>query len=146
MIPIHERKTTAGVDASLAQICNWPEGRPFALFLSHDVDQIHDRELFRLLADANHIRRHIMSGEPGNIMLAGGRMARSLFWPKPAQKDFETLLAIENRHGFRSTFFLLHDTYWARHGARYSSNCLEIQAIARLVLAANRLLKNSNYL
>ena len=136
MIPIHALKTTGSADTSLVQICNWPEGRPFAVFLSHDVDQIHDREIFRLLADANHIRRRVMYGEPGNIRLAALRMARSLFRPKPAEKDFETLLAIENRHGFRSTFFLLHDTYWARQGTRYLFDCSEIKGIARLVLAA----------
>jgi hypothetical protein len=120
----------------LASVCHWPGGKPFALFLSHDVDQIHDREIFRVLADVNHIRRRLTTGEPGNNRLACRRLARALLRPKPATKDFETLLAIEGRHGFRSTYFLLHDDYWARQGARYSFECPEIQAIARLVLAA----------
>lgn len=111
----------------------WPEGRPFALFLSHDVDQIHDRELFRVLADVNHIRRVFVKGERGNSRLACQRVARSLFLPKPALRDFETLLALEGRHGFRSTYFLLHDDYWARQGARYSFNCDEIQTITRMI-------------
>ena len=136
MIVTLQSKTTAAPSVPLARLCHWPEGRPFALFLSHDVDQIHDRELFRLLADANHIRRRLTSSEPGSMGLAGLRMARSIFQPKPAQKDFETLLAIEGRHGFRSTFFLLHDKYWARQGGRYSLQCCEIQNIGRMILDA----------
>ena len=89
----------------------WPDNRPFALFLSHDVDQIHDRELFRILADLNHVRRMITQGERGNLRLALRRVARALVAPKPAEKDFGTILEIEARHGFRSTFFVLHDSY-----------------------------------
>ncbi len=136
MTEILQPKTTEAPKAPLIRLCPWPEGRSFALFLSHDVDQIHDRELFRVLADANHIRRRLMQGETGDTRLAGIRLARSLFWPKPAPKDFATLLEMEERHGFRSTFFLLHDKYWARHGGRYSLQCPEIQNIARMILAA----------
>jgi peptidoglycan/xylan/chitin deacetylase (PgdA/CDA1 family) len=114
----------------------WPDNRPFALFLSHDIDQIHDRELFRVLADLNHVRRIWMKGEPGSVPLALQRVARALFAPKPAEKDFETILRIEARHGFRSTFFVLHDPYWSRHGPRYRLTCPEIRRIAALVLGA----------
>jgi hypothetical protein len=89
-----------------------------------------------VVADANHIRRRLLHGEPGSVRLAASRMARSLLRPKAAEQDFETLLAIEQRHGFRSTFFLLHDKYWARQGSRYSLRCAEIHRIARRVLDA----------
>jgi len=136
MIVTLKSKTAASQQAPLVRLCPWPEGRPFALFLSHDVDQIHDRELFRVLADANHIRRRLCNGESGHVGLAGLRVARSVFWPKPAPKDFTTLLDLEGRHGFRSTFFLLDDKYWARQGGRYSLKCREIQTIAQMILAA----------
>jgi hypothetical protein len=123
-------------ELSAARFCNWPQGKAFALFLSHDIDQIHDREFFRVLADVNHIRRRLVNGERGNVWLAGRRVARSLFWPKRAEKDFQTLLELEARHGFRSTFFLLHDKYWARHGSRYSFQCREIHEIVRMILTA----------
>jgi len=55
---------------------NWPDNRPFALFLSHDIDQIHDRELFRILADINHIRRIWIQGEKGSAPLAMRRLVR----------------------------------------------------------------------
>ena len=136
MIVTLQSKTTAAPSVPLARLCHWPEGRPFALFLSHDVDQIHDREPFRVLADANHIRRRLTSDEPGSMGLAGLRLAGSIFQPQPAQKDFETLLAIEGRHGFRSTFFLRRDKSRARQGRRYSLQCREIQKVGRMILDA----------
>ena len=119
-----------------APISRWPENRPFALFLSHDVDQIHDRDLFRVLADLNHVRRIWTRGEPGSAALALRRVARALLAPKPAERDFETILEIEARHGFRSTFFVLHDPYWSRHGPRYRLACPEIRRIAARIRAA----------
>ena len=114
----------------------WPEGRPFALFLSHDVDQIHDRELFRVLADLNHVRRIWTQGERGSAALALRRVARALVAPKSAKTDFATILEIEARYGFRSTFFVLHDPYWSRNGPRYRLTCPEIRSIADLVRGA----------
>lgn len=114
----------------------WPEGRPFALFLSHDVDQIHDREMFRIMADCNHMRRVLMHGEPGSLRLASSRIVRSLMRPKPVTQDFETLVNIEGRHGFRSTYFLLHDRYWARNGARYRISDPGIHEVGNLVKQA----------
>lgn len=119
-----------------ASTSRWPEGRPFALFLSHDVDQIHDRELFRVLADLNHVRRIWTQGERGSATLALRRVARALVAPKPAEKDFATILEIEARHGFRSTFFILHDPYWSRNGPRYRLTCPEIRRIADIVRGA----------
>lgn len=114
----------------------WPDGRSFALFLSHDVDQIHDRELFHALATLNHLRRIWTQGEPGRVGLAWRRLGRILFAPKPAERDFETILEIEARHGFRSTFFMLHDPYWSRRGPRYRLGCPELRRIAALVRKA----------
>mgnify|MGYP003582978149 FL=1 len=127
-------KTDPGQPA--AEASRWPGQRPFALFLSHDVDQIHDRELFHVLADLNHVRRMLAGGERGNFALAFRRIARALFAPKPAEKDFQTILEIEARHGFRSSFFLLHDPYWSRHGSRYRLDCPELRRIVDLIRAA----------
>lgn len=125
-----------GIAKPVVTKARWPEDRPFALLLSHDIDQIHDRELWRVLADINHIRRVVTQGEPGNVVLAARRVARALFRPKPATKDFDTILGIEGRHGFRSTFFVLHDRYWARQGARFSIYDPKIGAIVSRAKAA----------
>ena len=114
----------------------WPNNAPFALFLSHDIDQIHDRELFRVLADLNHVRRIWTQGEKGNTALALRRIGCALFSPKPAEKDFETILEIEARHGFRSTFFVLHDPYWSRQGPRYTLKSPALRRIIKKIQAA----------
>lgn len=119
-----------------ARLARWPGDRPFALFLSHDVDQIFDRELFRVLADVNHIRRRFTDGEPGSTRLALRRVARALLKPKPTSQDFQEIVNLEGRHGFRSTFFLLHDRYWARNGARYRIDHPVLAEIASEIRAA----------
>ena len=78
----------------------------------------------------------VTDSEPGDGRLAWHRIGRSLVAPKPAARDFETILGIEARHGFRSTFFLLHDRYWARQGARYRFSDPEIREIAALIREA----------
>ncbi|RKT45580.1 polysaccharide deacetylase family protein [Thiocapsa rosea] len=115
---------------------DWPENAPFAVFLSHDIDQIHDRELFRILADLNHIRRILRQGEPGNLRLAGARVLRSLFKPKQTGDDVRTILEIEARYGFPSTFFILHDPYWSRHGPRYRLGSPGLRRIVQMVSEA----------
>jgi peptidoglycan/xylan/chitin deacetylase (PgdA/CDA1 family) len=115
----------------------WFDGRKFALFLSHDIDQIHDRELFHLLATVNHIRRMVTQGESGSVKLALRRLARILLAPKEPESDFRTILEIEQRHGFKSTFFVLHDPYWSRHGPRYTLQSKALKRIARLIRDAD---------
>ena len=127
------RSPAAELSVSLSR---WPNAAPFALFLSHDVDQIHDQELFRVLADVNHVRRRWVAAENGDVGLALRRIGRSLLRPKPATRDFETLVEMEAGYGFRSTFFLLHDRHWARHGARYSFGCRVLRDIAKLIVTA----------
>jgi len=113
---------------------NWPDNRPFALFLSHDIDQIHDRELFRILADINHIRRIWIQGEKGSAPLAMRRLVRSLFFPKPVGNDFKTILELESCYGFHSSFYVLHDPYWSRNGPRYTLNSKALHKIVQLIL------------
>lgn len=115
----------------------WPDKAPFALFLSHDVDQIHDREVFHFLASVNHIRRMLMNGEPGNLKLALKRLVRIVFAPKPPLQDFETILAIERKHAFRSTFFILHDICASKNGPRYRLDDPALHQIVERIQATN---------
>jgi len=96
--------TMTGSSRTPARPGLWPNGATFALFLSHDIDQIHDREMWRIIADLNHIRRVVFGGETGSARLAAARVARALFKPKPATRDFATILEIEARWGFKSPF------------------------------------------
>jgi hypothetical protein len=97
----------------------WPAGRPFALFLSHDVDQVYDREVHYALTNLNHLLNTVRGRTGGDARLALRRIARTIFAPKPVRRDFETIRKIEARHGWRSTFFFLQDRTWARYGQRY---------------------------
>ena len=114
----------------------WPDGARFALFLSHDIDKIHDREPFYLLGSANHIRRMLMGGEKGSVGLAFRRLGRALFAPKPPELDFRTILEMEARHGFRSTFFVLHDRGGCRRGSRYPLTAPALRRIVSMIEAA----------
>ncbi len=115
----------------------WPKDHRFALFLSHDIDQIDDRELFRVLGDLNHIRRMLLQGEKGNIALALRRVMRSLFHPKPTGSDIARILEIEARYGFHSTFYVLHDPYWSRMGPRYKLSSKGIHNIVDKIREAD---------
>jgi hypothetical protein len=108
----------------------WPDRRDFGLFLSHDIDQIHDREFFNLLAIVNHVRRICFEKEPGRLGLALQRLLRAIVCPKAAEKDFHTIREIEGRFGFRSTFYVLHDPYWRCYGPRYT---LRSAALRRII-------------
>lgn len=123
-------------DNSKAAAPAWPGGAKFALFLSHDIDKIYDRELYYFLAAVNHVRRMALQGEKGSIPLAVRRLARALFSPKPPEMDFETILGIEARHGFRSTFFVLHDSRRGRRGPRYALQSAALRRIVARILAA----------
>ncbi len=114
----------------------WPDDRPFALFLSHDIDEVYDRELFRILGDFNHLCRVWTSGEQGSTALCIKRIARSLLRPRPPGHDIETILSIEREHGFESTFFLLEDRTFNRFGGRYTYGEQEVVALARRIREA----------
>lgn len=107
-----------------------------ALFLSHDVDQIHDRGLYRTLADLNHVRRVLSGREAGRASTALRRIGRSVFKPKGPAGQFERILRIEAAFGWRSTFFFLEGARWSRYGARYRLGDPRVVEIARMILAA----------
>jgi hypothetical protein len=117
------------------ELAPWPNGRTFALWLSHDVDQIFDREVFRVLADVNHLRRRLTAAEPGHAPACLRRIVRSMLAPAPPGRQFEAIRSVERRHGWRSTFFFLEGDRWSRYGARYSLRDQRVQDIARLLLA-----------
>ncbi len=114
----------------------WPKGHRFALFLSHDIDEIYPREFFRLLGDLNHLRRMWTQGEPGRTVPCLKRMARALLRPQPPGLDIEAILTIERDFAFTSTFFLLEDPVFSRHGGRYLYAHTPVKAIAERILAA----------
>ena len=112
----------------------WPGAAPYAVFLSHDVDQIHDRELFRWLGDVNHLRRMLLNGEHGDTVACLKRIARPILRPIDPMQQFETMREIERAHGWHSTFFLLEDRYWARKGGRFRWDDPAFQRISAFLI------------
>ena len=113
----------------------WPHGTRFAIALTHDVDQIWDRELFRWLGDINHMRRHLLCGERGDIRKAFRRVARPFFGPRNPFEQFRAIRNIESANRWRSSFFLLEDRYWARRGGRFRWDDVRFRRIADYLLA-----------
>lgn len=107
-----------------------------ALFLSHDVDQVHDRGFYRTLGDLNHLRRVISGTAAGNARLCLRRVIRSVFTPKDLLRQFEAILRAEGRYGWRSTFFFLEGARWSRYGARYSLGDRRVRDLGHVLLDA----------
>ena len=107
-----------------------------ALFLSHDVDQVHDRGFYRTLGDLNHLRRQFGGGEAGDARMCLRRVSRSVFTPKVLIRPFEAILRIEGQYGWRSTFFFLEGARWSRYGARYSLKDRRVRDLGRVLLDA----------
>ena len=107
-----------------------------ALFLSHDVDQIHDRGVYRSLGDVNHLRRVALGQEAGDVGACARRIVRSTFSPKDPRPQFDAILRIERTHGWRSTFFFLEGARWSRYGARYSLGDRCVRDIGKMLLGA----------
>lgn len=114
----------------------WPGDATFALFLSHDVDQIFDRGVYRSLADANHLRKVLSGEEQGSARECVRRLGRAIFAPKNPEPQFEEIIEMEQRHGWRSTFFVLEGENLARYGSRYRLEDPRVQGIARSILDA----------
>ncbi len=114
----------------------WPDGARFALFLSHDVDQAYDRELFGLIGEANHLRRVWFCGKPGSRTQGLGRIARGLVRPRPPGQAIDEILSIDGGLGFRSTFFLLEDGTFSHLGGRYRYSDPAVRRIASSIVDA----------
>jgi len=103
----------------LIRKAKWPKALPFAVALSHDVDQIYDREFYRWMGDVNHLRRHFTQGERCQVRPCIKRILRPIFKPQDPFLQFKRIREIEGQYGWASTFFLLEDDYWRRMGGRF---------------------------
>ena len=127
--------STAKQDGKLlCRKARWPNASPFAVFLSHDIDQIHDRELFRWLGDINHLRRHLQGIERAELSACIRRIIRPIVRPVDPFDQFASIRQIEGKHGWCSSFFLLEDKYWARMGGRFKWTDPKFMRISRFLL------------
>ena len=83
-------------DGFFAWKARWPEARPFAACLTHDVDNI------------EHSRRHILSTRR---RFTAGDLILGLLGLRSLYRNIGLVAGEEGRRGFRSSFFLLTSNY-----------------------------------
>ena len=98
----------------------WPGGRPFALFPSHDVDQVHRRDPAVLARDLYRMGRDVVRGRFRSVASTVEEWTRRTdsYW------NFEKWRRLEERLGVRSTFFFMEGPRWSRYGRRYDTRKL----------------------
>lgn len=78
-----------------------PENKPFAVCLTHDIDDIYPPIHHRALASIYHLRKWDMGG-----------LRREIFWKKDREgsysyRNFREIMQIEDRYGAKSSFYVL---------------------------------------
>jgi hypothetical protein len=101
-------------DSASPPVPLWPEGKRFAVCLTHDVDFVsHVPLVFYRQVKTNF--RHFLRGKSGlgslfiNLAKILGPLAASGLSPRKKARIFEPWLEAEDRFGFRSTFFFFPD-------------------------------------
>ena len=121
----------------------WPEGKDFAVCLTHDVDFAGNSIL------SGRVRQVKMAFRSGHIdskwaekliirLAALGRDFLGIFKGTEKCSIFDSLLELEDQYAFRSTFFFFPDTphrYDERDGTGYRHNDLVNLAGQRITIA-----------
>ncbi len=97
----------------------WPHNAPFALFLSHDVDTIYERNFWTL---AGSLKRLELANFFHKIVSRRSPLA-----------GVKAILEIEKKYAFTSTFFLLEDKTFSHFGGRYTYDDPTIIKLAELL-------------
>lgn len=117
------------------ELASWPDGRPFAVTVSHDIDSLNEREPFALIHNAlslvNPDRDMLLSRT-----VAMRRFVRSLVRPVDPLANIRRFVELERELAIDSTYFMLLDERWSRHGARYELDQASVQQTIRLALDA----------
>ncbi len=98
----------------------WPHGQPYAVILSHDVDdagRFSPRQGWRLLSRAVS-QRSVREIARGAYFAAAG-LGRSLLRATDPYWNFEAVLDLEARAGFRSTFFFVPEAQSVKRDPPY---------------------------
>jgi hypothetical protein len=96
--------------------CRWPENRPFALCLTHDIDELFFLKLkARLRAALPYRKAPLVAKMIYLLSLAKEALKTSVFWRKGEDPPMEIWLETEQQHGFASSMFFLPDKNSALH-------------------------------
>ena len=119
----------------------WPEGKKAAVCLTHDVDSIDGFSYFWLRNaywKLSQISERIRGGREktqywASLIKKWKRYKRIKFDPIDS---FDKILAIEDKYGFRSTFFFMSlKNGLSREGRRYSVKNPKIAEISKIILS-----------
>lgn len=81
----------------------WPDDRPFALLVTHDIDTLGSGYSW-----PESLTRAARCGFPQNARTLIGWLRRRVF-ARPGEWDFASWLAVQKEHGARSTWFVFPD-------------------------------------
>jgi peptidoglycan/xylan/chitin deacetylase (PgdA/CDA1 family) len=99
----------------------WPDGKPFAVCLTHDVDavsEINPAQNFRsILHQLSTFRERSLSESIKWIIIHKLRLLKGLVSKEKSFCSFEEWMAMEEKHGARSTFFFAPQTVDRKHGS-----------------------------
>jgi hypothetical protein len=93
---------------TLIRKARWPGARPYAVVLSHDVDdagRFDWRQGFHLLARA--VRQRSPRGLLRGVYLILAKLKQSISNRRDPYWNFDTVTELEDRHGFRSSFYFV---------------------------------------
>jgi hypothetical protein len=94
------------------------EQRPFVVFLSHDVDNITDRNFYVMGKKAWELGRNLAHGSWSQAANRARSLRRTCFRQTDPYWHFETYMDLENAFGARSSFYFMNGA-GGRYGSRY---------------------------
>jgi len=105
--------------------CLWPDGKRFAVFLSHDVDAVHRREPFTIAVDLYRIVKAFVRGNVHKALGDARTLCHLLFDDHDVYWNFDRWMELESRYNIRSSFYFLEGRRLARYGRRYNAVTLK---------------------
>ncbi len=87
----------------------WPQGNKYAVCLTHDVDHVKVRTLFRVLyrSYSNIVSKNTLKNRIENLQ----RLYQAITLKKDIFNNFDEWMEIEDNYGFRSSFYFLSRKY-----------------------------------
>lgn len=95
------------------------ESRRFTVVLSHDVDNITDKNIHVVLHRLSRALKYLLRGRIAQALRMGSFTVGRLVARGNPYRNYADYIELERRYGFRSTFFMITGSK-GRFGARYS--------------------------
>ncbi len=98
---------------------HFPDDKPFAVCLTHDIDDIYPPLSYRALNSLHHLKRLDLKG-----------MRREIFWKKDrngsySYRNFRDIMQIEERYGAKSSFYFMATDQNIQQSRLYDVEILE---------------------